>query len=66
MRCFCAKVVLGKHNYVGENAMSDRKLDLMEYKRNVVCPNSISGIADRVRIIHAKGAKAYPRFLVAS
>lgn len=46
--------------------MSERKLNLMEYKRNIACPNSISGIADEVRTIHAKGAKAFLHFIVAS
>jgi len=33
--------------------MPDTKLDLMGYKRSIVYPNTVSGIEDRVKFIHA-------------
>lgn len=63
---FLSKNGLRKTKLDGRKYDARQKLDLMRYKRSMVCPSAISGIDDRVRLVHANGAKAYPRCLVAS
>lgn len=65
VRCSYAKMALDKI-VCGKNTVPGTRLDLMGYKRSTVCPNAISGMDCKVRLIHANGAKVYPQCLVAS
>lgn len=54
--------------FLSKKGLRETKIDGRKYnarhkdglKRNIVCPNAVSGIDYRVTVIHASQAKAYP------